>query len=378
VNPLRNHRRALAGIAVLAAVAAGCSKASQGAAASGRGPARSLNVRVEPVNARDVTYKIQAVGSLEAEEVVQVTAEVEGVVTDVRFNEGLRVGPQTVLFRIDPDRYRLEVARAEATYKKAVADRRRAEQDLVRREQLAKEQLVAAEELNRARGEADRLAAEADSAKAARDIALQNLRRAEVRAPHGGVINTKTVETGQFVKMGNVLATLVDTSRLRLRFKVSEGESLRARTGQPIVFTVAALGSTPFTAQIYHVGEMADPATRQVEVVAWVKNPGVLKPGFFAEVNLASETRANAVVVPERAVLASERGFVAYVVEGTRARVRPLKLGIRTGDGGVEILSGVTPGEKVVVEGSDRLSEGMEVQIAGAPSAAGSASAPAQ
>jgi multidrug efflux system membrane fusion protein len=163
----------------------------------------------------------------------------------------------------------------------------------------------------------------------------------------------------------------VDTSRLRLRFKVSEGESLRARAGQNISFTVAALGPTPFTGEIYHVGEVADPATRQVEVLAWVKNPGVLKPGFFAEVNLASETRANAVVVPERAVVASERGFVAYVIDGTKARLRPLKLGIRTGDGGVEILSGVKPGEKVVVEGSDRLSEGVDVQIAGDPAATG-------
>jgi membrane fusion protein, multidrug efflux system len=346
--------------------AAGCSKSTQGAAGAGRA-SRMLTVKIEPVHARDVVYRIQAVGSLEAEEVVQVTAEVEGKVTDVRFDEGLRVGPHTILFRIDPDRYRLEAQRAEAAYQKALVDRRRAEQDQQRREQLAKEQLVAVEELNRSRGEAERLGAEADSAKAARDIALQNVRRSEVRAPLGGVINTKAVETGQFVKTGNILATLVDTSRLRLRFKVSEGESLRARQGQTVTFKVAALGNAPFTGQIYHVGEVADPATRQVEVVAWVKNPGVLKPGFFAEIELASETRANAIVVPERAVLASDRGFVAYVVEGTKARVRPLKLGIRTGDGGVEILSGVTPGEKVVIEGSDRLADGMEVQIGGAP-----------
>ena len=361
---------------LLATAAGGCTKATQGAAGPAGG--RTISVKVEPVSARDVTYKIQAVGSLEAEEVVQVTAEVEGVVTDVRFNEGMRVGPQTVLFRIDPDRYRLEAQRAEASFQKALVDRRRAEQDQQRREQLAKEQLVAVEELNRSRGEADRLSAEADSAKAARDIALQNLRRAEVRAPHGGVINTKTVETGQFVKTGNILATLVDTSRLRLRFKVSEGESLRAQTGQTVTFKVAALGNTPFSGQIYHVGEMADPATRQVEVLAWVKNPGVLKPGFFAEVDLASETRTNAVVVPERAVLASERGFVAFVVEGNKARVRALKLGIRTGDGGVEILSGVTAGENVVVEGSDRLADGATVQTGPPAGTRASGSAEAQ
>ena len=68
------------------------------------------------------------------------------------------------------------------------------------------------------------------------------------------------------------------------------------------------------------MGDVADPATRQVEVLAWVKNPGVLKPGFFAEVTLASETRKGALVVPEGAVQASERGFVTYVGRGRTRR----------------------------------------------------------
>jgi len=152
--------------AALAALSLACSNSSQGAAAV-RGSARSLTVRVEPVVARDVTYKIQAVGSLEADEVAQVTAEVEGVVTSVNFDEGLRVGPQTVLLRIDPDRYRLQAEQAEATYKQKMAEARRAASDLERREQLAREKLVAAEELNRSKQEAERLSADADSSKAA-------------------------------------------------------------------------------------------------------------------------------------------------------------------------------------------------------------------
>jgi len=153
----------------------------------------------------------------------------------------------------------------------------------------------------------------------------------------------------------------VDTSRLRLRFKVSEGESLRARQGQDVQFRVRALGEQAFPARIYHVGEVADPATRQVEVLAWVKNPGVLKPGFFAEATLASESKKGATVVPEGAVQASEKGFVTYVVQGGKARLRPVQVGLRT-EKGVEILSGVAAGESVIVEGSDRISDGVTVQ----------------
>jgi len=344
-------------------------KGTQGSTASP--PARpKLTVRVAPVISQDVVYEIKAPGTLEAEELVQITAQVEGQATAVNFHEGDRVGRGTVLLQIDPDRYGLELERADANYKRALADAHRAASDLARREQLARENLVAAEELNRARQEGERLAADAQSAKAARDIAAQNLARAQVRPPKPGVINTKAVETGRFVKTGDVLGTLVDVSRLQLRFRVSEAESLRARVGQSVRFRVASLGDRDFVATIYHVGNVADPATRQVEVMAWVKNPGELKPGFFAEVTLASETRRGALVVPEGAVQASEKGFVTYVVQDGKARLRPIQIGLRTGTGLVEVVSGVKAGDVVVVEGSDRLADGLPVQPAAAPSLA--------
>jgi multidrug efflux system membrane fusion protein len=363
-----NRRRALYGIPLVLLAAAGCGRTQTAASAkSDRAP---LSVRVAPVLKQEVVYRIKALGSLEPEEMIQVTAEVEGAVSEVRFHEGNRVSPSTVLLRIDPERFRLEAEQAEASYNQSLAERGRAEADLKRREELNQSQLVAAEELNRSRGESSRLRAAAEAAKAARDIAVQNLRKSEVRPPHGGVINTKTVETGQFVKTGNVLATLVDTRRLRLRFKISEGESLRAHEGDTVTFRVAPLGPQEFPAKIYHVGEVADPQTRQVEGLAWVQNPGELKPGFFAEVILAGESKKEALVVPEGAVQASEQGFVTYVVENGKARMRPIEIGLRTGTGVVEILSGVKGGETVVVEGSDRLADGVDVQATSAPGGA--------
>jgi multidrug efflux system membrane fusion protein len=341
-----------------------------GAAKSSGGPrGLAVSVRTAPVAVQDVSYTIQALGSLEAEELVQVTAEVEGAVASVRFHEGDRVGPETVLLSIDPERYRLEFQGAEASHKKAEADARRAQEEWRRREELAAQQLVSTEDLTRARQEAERLGAEASAAKAALDWAVANRRRSEVRAPRAGVINTRSVDTGKFVKNGDVLATLVDTSRLRLRFKLSDAESLRARVGDTVTLKVASIGGRAFDARVYHVGEVADPATRQVEVLAWVKNPGVLKPGFFAEVTVATESHPGALVVPEGAIQASERGFIAYVVEDGKARQRPVQIGLRTGSGVVEILSGLEAGETVVTEGSDRLADGVAVQIPGGPGA---------
>jgi multidrug efflux system membrane fusion protein len=309
---------------------------------------------------------------------VQVTAQVEGVATDVRFREGDRVGPDTVLLRIDPDRYRLEAERAKAVLEQSAAELERAQADLKRREALAANELLSLEELTRSRSDSARLTAAVEVARAAHQIALQDLRRSEVRPQVAGVINTRTVDTGQFVQTGAVLATIVDASRLRLRFKVSESESLHAKVGGEVAFRVAALGPRDFPARIYHVGRIADATTRQVEVLAWVENAGELKPGFFAEVTLAGEQRRNALVVPEGAIQASEQGFVTYVVESGTARLRPIQQGLRTGTGVVEILSGLKPGETVVTEGSDRLGDGIPVEVLSADEqGAGGGGAPA-
>jgi multidrug efflux system membrane fusion protein len=351
---------------VLAVAAAALASAHCGGgsdAAAGRPQRPALRVRAAPVAAQDVVYQIKSLGQIEAQDMVQVTAQVEGVATDVRFREGDQVGPGTVLLRIDPDRYRLEAERARATLEQARADQDRAGADLLRREALAQNDLLSAEELMRSRSDSARLTASVEVAKAALGIAQQNLQRSEVRPQVRGVINTRTVDSGQFVRTGTVLATIVDSSRLRLRFKVSEAESLRANVGGSVTFRVAPLGPRDFTARIYHVGRIADSTTRQVEVLGWVDNPGELKPGFFAEVTLAGEEHRAALVVPESAIQASEQGFVTYVVEDGKAVIRPVQIGLRTGTGIVEILEGLVAGESVVTEGSDRLADGIPVEV---------------
>ena len=101
------------------------------------------------------------------------------------------------------------------------------------------------------------------------------------------VIDTRTVDSGQFVRTGTVLAPIVDASRLRLRFRVSEAESLRATVGRSVTFRVGPLGPCDLAARIYHIWRIADSTSRQVEVLGWVYNSGELKPGYFTEVTLS-------------------------------------------------------------------------------------------
>ena len=331
-------------------------------------PGPVFQVAVARVSLRDVTYTIEAVGSIEAQEEVQVVAGVEGIVTRVSFNEGDEVTPATVLALIDPDRYRVEAERAEANHQKIEAQHRLALSELERREELARQAppLVSEEEVERARQEADRLRASVAEARALFELAKQDRERSIVRPLVLGVINRKSVSTGQHVEAKAVLATLVDRGRLRLRFKVSEQESVRIREGLTVRFSTSSWPGREFVATIFHVSSAADPMTRMVECLGRVADPAsLLKPGFFAEVRADVESHRGAIVIPERAVLPTERGFLVYEVIDGVAAARPVSLGLRTRDGGVEILSGLGPTAVVVTDGGNVLRDGAPVQAIG-------------
>ncbi|HZM68841.1 MAG TPA: efflux RND transporter periplasmic adaptor subunit [Candidatus Cryosericum sp.] len=329
------------------------------------GAARSIRVTVAPVSVRDVTYTLEAIGSIEAEEEVRVTAGVEGVVTRVSFREGDTVTTSSVLAEIDPEIFRLRADKARATLDQTAAQEKQALAELRRREELLQQDppLVSAEEVERARQEAERLRAAGAEARAAWELAEQDRRRSIVHPLVAGVINRKSVVTGQHVESKDVLATLADTRRLRLRFKVSEQESVRLKDGMLVGFTTAAYPKRTFEAQVFHVSSSADPQSRMVECLARVEAEAAeLKPGFFAEVSAAIESHKDAIVVPERAVLATDKGFVVYEVDSGLARQRQVSVGLRTKTGEVEILSGLAPNAIVVTDGGAVLRDGAPVE----------------
>ena len=366
---------------LLAGAALGCSAGADGApknAAAGPAaapsPSRVLRVATVPVAIKDVTYTIEAVGSIEAREEVQVVAGVEGVVANVRFREGDSVTPSTILATIDPERFRMLAERAKANLDKVTTQQQQAIADLKRREELLKQvpPLVSEEEVERARQASEGLRASVAEARSQFELADLDRQRSVVHPLVPGVINSKTVATGQHVEADAVLATLVDTRALDVRFRISEQESVRLGDGVEVRFTTAGRPGKEFTARVFHVSSTADPTSRMVECLARVDNPaGVLKPGFFAEVKADVESHKGAVVIPERSVLSTDRGFVVFEVIDGKAVERRVSLGMRTRDGGIEIASGLEPSAQVVTDGGDILRDGAPVQVvAPAPSGA--------
>jgi RND family efflux transporter MFP subunit len=221
--------------------------------------------------------------------------------------------------------------------------------------------------------------AEAIGAEARAKVALakKSSADAEVRSPLEGVVDRKHVALGQYVQVGDPIATIVDTSCVRVRFPLTSAESLRVREGSLLTFRSPSAPGKTYTASLTKVSDTADPRTRMVDCLAQVE--GVcpdLKPGFFADVEVQAGGSPNAVVVPETAVTATEAGFVAYVIDGAVARRRVVTLGLRTPTGELEILSGLEKGATVAVRGVAALQEGTTVDVQGRQDAPAAASPP--
>jgi membrane fusion protein, multidrug efflux system len=318
------------------------------------------------VDAQKVNYIVSAPGTIEAFERVQVTSRVAGVVDKVAFTDGQQVKKGDVLVVIDSERYRLAANSSKAALEKAQAAQKDVEGQVSRREGAMAQHpgLIPGEELETYRTKT--LTAKADTSVASENlkIAELNLRDSFVRAPIEGVIQTRTVETGQYVNAGFVMATLLRQDPMLLRFQVEPEEAPRLKPGMKATFTMRESKST-FEAKLTLIAAAADPTTHMVAVTGEVM-PGEhkywLRPGSFCDVSVDIGATREAPIIPRFATRATDHGYVTYVVENDIAQERAITLGMSTKDGWVEVRSGLKDGELIVVRGAEALSPGARVK----------------
>jgi multidrug efflux system membrane fusion protein len=343
----------------------GCSKGG-GAQVRSRGGAKYA-VEIATVESRKVDFTVHAVGSVEAFETVPVTARIQGVVEKVRFREGDVVRACEPLVEVEPERYRLMMQSAEAQFEKSKASLREAQTGLARRIGIQEKNsgLVSPQEVEEWQTRVRTLQADSAYTLAALEQARLNQRDARIPAPVSGIIQNRSVNTGQYVKEGTIIGTLVRRDPLLLRFTVPEQDAQRLRTRMPVRFSVRE-DSTEYSAIITAITESADPMTRMVTVTAEVTddNRAVLRPGAFVEVTVLLGESSVLPLVPQTSIRPSERGFLAFVVEDSTARERVLTLGMRSPEGLVEVRSGIRDGEKIVVRGAEALYDGAPVRVA--------------
>jgi multidrug efflux system membrane fusion protein len=325
-------------------------------------------VDVAMLEVRQVRYTVNAPGSIEAFQQVQITARVQGATDKVAFVEGQEVKAGDVLVVIESARYQIAVAQARALFNKAQAAQGAAQAALDRRLNAQKDSpgLVPGEEIEQKRTAVDTAKADVEQARQALRIAELNLRESSVRAPIAGIVQTRTVQQGQYLSPGTVLATILQRDPLLLRFQVTELDAPRLKPG--MVANLRLKNSQrEFTAKLTLVGGAADPQTRMVPVTAQLdptEHEYWLRPGAFCVVTIPIGEARKGIVVPTLAVAPTEEGNVVYVVDDKNiAHARVVQLGMRTPEGGVELRSGVKAGETMVIRGIEPLTEGAPVKV---------------
>lgn len=199
-------------------------------------------------------------------------------------------------------------------------------------------------------------------AESAEAISKKNLADGKLYAPFSGVISEKNVEVGHNVTPGQPVVRLVTINQVKVCVSVPENEISQINVGQPVNVSVSALNGKTFSGKIVEKGVVAHPLSRSYEVKAIIENrSGELMPGMICTMGIDNGDTNNVIILPAPVIQTDEqnRTFV-WVNEGGKARKRMLQTGMLTKDG-VVILYGISAGDEVIVEGQQKVSEGMDV-----------------
>ncbi len=322
-----------------------------GALAQQAGPP-PMPVKAEAVKLDTVVEAISAIGTLRADEVVMVRPEIAGRVQTIHFKEGQAVEAGAPLVSLDPAEYKAQLAgsQAEVTVSELVWERQR---------NLDRQKLTSQQDLDNAR-------ARLDAARAKLALDQVRLDKAVLRAPFAGIVGLRAVSPGAYVSPGQDIAGLASIKTMKLDFRVPEVYLARLAPGQSLAVQVDAYPGQRFDGAIAALDPILDEETRTVLVRARLPNPDEkLRPGMFGRVSLQLAAHANAVVVPEQAIVPQgDKAFVFKVVEG-KAKLTAVKLGVRRA-GDVEVLEGLAAGDTVVTDGQLKIRDGAPVSVLGA------------
>ena len=410
---------AVAAIAITALISSACSgKEASTTLAAGPPPPPVVLADVEQ---RTVPIFSEFVGQTKAFETVEVRARIEGVLERIYYTEGSLVGKGQLLASIDKREYQANVQSAKAALSKAEADLAQARQrsdvtqaqaevadaeavlskadsDLARLKPLAAEKAVTLLELDAAvaaqksaratvnarlanlkniedsvKYTVDRAGAAVSSAKAALIKAELDLSYCDIYSPLSGIIGFKNVDRGNLVGRGEatLLATISSAQPLLVDVSIAEVDYLnivnpttggRKGGGRPIEMILSNDTIHPYPGRLRVVDRTVDAATGTLKVQVAFENPGnYIRPGQFARLRAAVVERENAILVPERAIQEMQGVKTVLVVDETnKASVRTVTVGDKS-DTFLIVLDGLKPGEKVIVEGMQRVRPGSEV-----------------
>jgi len=356
----RSHIFSASAIALALAIAlAGCSggsdasKSRQGEAESAQGEKKPDVVKVPvevAIAARsEVTAAFQGTANLVAYAESEVVTKTSGVVLEINVEEGDKVKAGQVLARLDSDRQRLAVTQSEANLRKL-------ENDYKRQQEMISRKLISQDVFDRSRYDLD-------TQRATVDMMKLDLSYTQIRAPIDGVVSRRMVKLGNLIQLNQPLFKVDNFDPLEAVVSVPEREMRLIAAKQPVQMLVDALPDAVFIGTVARVSPVVDAGTGTFRVVAQFRDDtGRLRSGMFGRVRIIYDQRADALVVPRAALVGDEKDASVFVVSADTVEKRKVKLGYADG-GKVEVIEGLTDGEKVVTLGQAALRDGTKVQV---------------
>jgi membrane fusion protein, multidrug efflux system len=335
---------------------AGAAGAAGTVSPAGTPTGRVINVEVVTVAGSDFAESVRLTGTVSAYRDVTVAAEETGIILALPVAKGSPVSAGQVIARIDDRILQAQVAqaRAQADITREVAERR---------ERLFRDSNVGTE-----LGVLEAKSA-AQQAAASLEALTQRLNRTVVRAPIPGILDDRQVEIGSMVSMGTPVARIIDVNPAKISAGVPERFAADITPGTRARVTIDALPGRTFDARVDYVGAAVNPRNRTFPIELTLPNPGrAIKPEMVANVDVIKRNVAQAVVVPQEALVRVENGFVAFVVEesgsGPIARARSVVTGAAQRNQ-VVVQSGLQPGDRLIVVGQQLVANGDRVTVVG-------------
>ena len=393
------------GILILALSAAACSTAAD-ESPSGRGGGRgrpgagsaaddAVSVKAFAAIRRPISDFITSNTTLEAIRQVTIAARVNALVEEIEVEEGDLVREGQVVARLDDreiknefEQAKIAVDQAQFSLQQAEVRSQLSESNYQRSASLLEQKLISEQEFDQAAlsNRTDSLAVDVtkqqlEASTARLEAAQIQLDYTEIHSSIGGVVTERLIEVGQRVSPNEAAFTVAEFDPLWARIYIPERDLTKVSVGQLAKLQLQAIPETEFQARIRMISPTVDADSGTVKVTLEVKRRGMLRPGMFGTAFLATETHADAVVIPKRSVVRERDENRVFVVQadGTVAK-KEVTLGF-TEDDLVEIVTGLEAGEEVVTVGLEGLNEGYPVnvmarEIVGQPSEIVAAPAP--
>jgi membrane fusion protein (multidrug efflux system) len=346
-------------------------------ACKGPAPAQNAGAAV-PVNAYQVKQEAAAYlelypGTLVAQHEVQLRSEVNGFITGIFFEEGAKVRKGQKLYEIERDKYAAAYGQAAASLGIAKANLEKNQRDAQRYTRLNQANAVAKQRYDYAITDLENARQSVASAEAQLLNARADLRHSVISAPFDGTIGLSLVKRGTFIVAGQTeLNTVSSNDPIAVDFTVSEKDMGRfiewhAQPAPPkdSLFTILLPDKTvyPFPGRIGLVDRAVDPQTGTIRVRIIFPNPQrQLKSGMSCNLRVRNNAGQQQLLAPFKSVTEQMGEYFVYVLEGDTARQRRVELGTRLGEK-VIVRNGLRPGERIVVEGIQKLREGTAVKV---------------